>query len=520
MESFNTKFRDYCLSGHAMLSVNTHEKDRAIEEIKQSIDRNILSWSVASGWKILKILRGVNPEINGINEANTDAVAALTAIDNFPEETICILKDFGPYVDKDTCSNFDLVIGMLDAKREALSNNGQTIVFVGADFKVPNALKHDITTMDFDLPTYDDIVKQIKFVCDGVELKDGTKFVPDETNIPLIANACKGMTQQETLDRVALAIRKHKDLNDDAVQTIIREKGAVIRSSGLLDFVEPPDGGLDLVGGYQALKNHVKLDKPCFSKKAVDFGIDFPKGILLAGVSGCGKTLLSAAISSEFGFPMISMDVGSLMAKYVGESEGNMREAIRTIESVAPCVLLVDEIEKGFGGGDLDGGSSKRVFGTFLKWLNDHKSAVYVIATANEVQSLPPEIFRKGRFDEIFGLDLPSHDERRDIFDIHISKRNRTTEFYELTSLATSTEGFTGADIEQVVKLALKIAFCQEKELSRNHLETAIDSIVPLIKTEPERVDKIRTWCKTHAKEANPVSNSVVAKSSKRKVTV
>lgn len=218
----------------------------------------------------------------------------------------------------------------------------------------------------------------------------------------------------------------------------------------------------------------------------------------------CGKTATTLAIASEFGFPLIAMDVGNLMDKYVGESESNMRAAIQILESVAPCVLQLDEIEKGFGGvGDLDGGASKRVFGTFIKWLNDHRSPVYVVATANQVESLPPEFARKGRFDEIFGVDLPTPEERAEIIRIHLAKRGRDPNTYGIEEIVAATENFTGADIEQAIKVGLKIAFAAKRELTTEHCLKGAASITPLSKTEPQRIQTIRDWCATHAKAAN-----------------
>jgi len=515
MNDFKNDFVDYCLSGHAMLSVRTHEKDRAIDQIREAaaeMGRNVFVWSIATGWR--------DKDGEQVADQATGPEVAIQDLPKLDEDSICVFKDFGYYLDHQTYPQFDIVIAWLDEIKQAAANMGQTLVFAGADFKIPNPLKHDITEMDFDLPDKEQIEKQIRFVCEGVENSNGDKFEPSEDMIPEIINACRGMTQQQVLDRVALALRKNKDLNDLATQTILKEKATVIKSSGLLTYMEPPEGGLDNVGGYQALKDHVELDKPCFSEEAREFGIEFPKGLLLVGIPGCGKTLLSLAIASEFGLPLISMDIGNVMSKYVGDSEANMREAIKVIERIAPCVLQLDEIEKGFGGsGDMDGGSSRRVFGTFIKWLNDRTSPVYTVATANEVQSLPPEFARKGRFDEIFGMDLPKLDERKVIFDIHFKKRGRSR-FTDvaLTKFAEESDGFTGADIEQAVKLSLKIAFSREEDLDMPHALEAIKSIVPLSKTEPGRIKNIREWCDQRAKQANP---TIVDKQVKtRKVTV
>lgn len=516
MNDFITDFSDYLCSGHALLHVDTFEKDRAISEIEKvakETKREVYVWSIAQGWI----------DTNGKTVCEVKPTAPiechLRAVLDFPEGIICVLRDFGGYLQHNTYPHYDVIIGWLDELRKLVSSVSQTIVFVGPDFNIPKPLLHDITRIDFGLPNKEQTEERIEFVCNGVVKSDGTEFKPDKKIIPQIIDACRGMTSQQTTDRVALALRKHKDLNPDAVRTIIKEKAGVIRASGLLTYIEPPKGGLANVGGYEALKQHVLLDQPCFTQEALDFGIEFPRGLMLVGVPGCGKTLLSLAIASELGLPLIAMDVGNLMDKYIGESESNMREAIKMLESIAPCVLQLDEIEKGFGGtGDTDGGASRRVFGTFIKWLNDRRSPIYVVATANQVQSLPPEFCRKGRFDEIFGLDLPKAMERREIFCIHLSKRDREAAGFDIKELAAATEGYTGADIEQIIKLGLKIAFAAGEQLGQNHLDHAIPEIIPLSKTEAQRIEDTRKWCDCHAKPANPPKKSQPPKLGGRKV--
>lgn len=517
MIDFKTNICDYICSGHALLSVDTFEKDRAISqivEVSKGIDRKIHIWSIANGWT----------NIDGTAACETKATAPieeqLQAILNFEEKTICVLKDFGGYLRHETYPSYDVVVGWLDELRKIIASVSQTIIFVGPDFQSPKQLLHDITRIDFDLPDGEQIHERINFVCSDVVTKDGKKFQPDPEIIPQIVDACRGMTAQQIADRVALSLRRHKDLNEDAIRTIITEKAGVIRASGLLSYIEPPPGGLAVVGGYNALKRHVVLDKPCFSKEARAFGIDFPRGLMLAGPPGCGKTLISTAIASELNLPLVAMDVGNLMGSLVGESESNLREALKLIEGVSPCVLQLDEIEKGFGGsGDLDGGTSRRIFGAFLKWMNDRISPVYIIATANQVQSLPPEFCRKGRFDEIYGLDLPSDSERVDIFGIHLRKRNRNPESFDTKKLSKLTEGYTGADIEEVVRLSLKVAFSKKCELETSHLEACVSEIVPLSRTEANRIAEIQLWCKSHAKPANPPTKGA-PKTNSRTVTL
>jgi len=516
MNSFINDMADYICSGHALLHVDTFEKDRAIKDIcdvAAGIDRRVYVWSVATGWH--------NQKGEPISDVKVKAPIEdhLAAIAEFDEGTICILRDFGCYVKHETYPGFDVVVGWLDTLRRIVSSQLKTIICVGPEFDVPKAILHDVTRVDFDLPSAEQIKERVEFACGDVTRSDGSKFELDKSIVPQIVNACRGMTSQQTVDRVTLSLRKHKDLNGEAAGTILREKAAVIRASGLLTYIEPPEGGLDNVGGYDALKRHVILDKPCFTQEAREFGIEFPRGILMVGVAGCGKTMLSLAIASELGLPLISLDIGSLMNKFVGESEHNLREAIKMIESMAPCVLQMDEIEKGFGGaGDMDGGASRRMFGTFIRWANDRTSPVYFVATANQVQSLPPEFCRKGRFDEIYGLALPEENERAEIFGIHIGKRGRDINAFDVHALAKKTKGYTGADIEQIVKLGLKMAFASGDELGTNHLKSAIEEIIPLSKTESQRIEEITAWCAKHAKPANPKIET--ATTVERKVTL
>ncbi len=530
MNDFKKIISDYICSGHALLYIDTFEKDRVVSELVEVAgkldNRKVFIWSLALGWTNDKGIR-----INNIKQTSSDdnplpnieATAPvdeqLQAIFNFPGGAICILRDFGPFIQHDTCGGADLIISWLDELRKIIASVRQTIIFVGPVFSSPKPLLHDITLVDFDLPVNKQIEERINFVCEDVTRPDGAKFKIDPKMIPQIVDACRGMTSCQIGDRVALALRKHGDLNDDAIHTIVHEKAAVIRASELLNYIEPPEGGLANVGGYEALKQHVLLDKPCFTDEAREFGIEFPRGLMLVGIPGCGKTLLSMAIASELGLPLIAMDVGNLMSKYVGDSENNMREAIRMLESMGSIVLVLDEIEKGFGGtGDMDGGSSRRVFGTFLKWMNDRQSPIYIIATANQIESLPIEFTRKGRLDEIYGLDLPEAVERQEIFHIHLIKRDRKPKDFNVTELVNATIGFTGSDIEQVIKLSLKIAFADNKKLQQKHLMQAASEIIPLSKTASDRIDIIRAWCEKHAKPANPKEKVSPPKIGKRKV--
>ncbi len=343
--------------------------------------------------------------------------------------------------------------------------------------------------------------------------------------MPALVTACRGMTQQQIEDRTALALRKFKRLDGDAARLILNEKAEVIRRTGLLEYRDPPAGGLDLIGGWENVKKHVQLDKPCFTSEARQFGIEFPRGLLLVGISGGGKTQMSLCIASYLGLPLIQLDVGSLMSKWVGESERNMREAIRLLEGLGACVLQLDEVERGFGGvgGEMDGGAAQRAFGIFLKWLSDRSCPIYVVATANNIRALPVEFTRKGRFDELYGVYLSTHTERQEIFGIHLRLRDREPDEFDLDYLARQSEGFTGADIKEVVQLGLKLAFQAGAEFGHDHLIAAIPEIRPLSKTDPESVTEVTKWLDSHTKPAgngHPTPQPLNGGALKRRVTV
>jgi len=497
-DPFRKNLTDYVLSGHAYLHVRTTEKTRFLTELKElaaalpTDGRPVFVWSQAAGWRDLD---GSPPA--GVQFGQPDPQKAPQEILELPEEAVFVLKDFGCYLHYRTFSYADVVVSWLSEIRDVLASTGRTVIFLGPDFEVPPALANDITAQDFPLPDDPAIEQCVKFVLDGHPV--------DSASLPSIVSACRGMTQQQVEDRTALALRKFKTLGPDAARLILHEKAEILHRCGLLRYLDPLDGGLDLIGGCDHVKRHIQRDRACLGPEARAFGIDPPRGLLLTGIPGCGKTQISLCTASELGIPLIQFDVGSMMSKWVGETEANVRTALQQVESMAPCVLQMDEIEKGFGsvGHDGDSGASLRAFGTVLKWLSERTSVVYVIMTANDVSKLPPEFTRKGRIDEIYGIYLPTQPERVDIFRIHLGLKNRDPGDFDLAALADATEGYTGADVKEVVILSLKLAFHAGKELSTNHLLEAAPEIRPLSLTDPERVAAMTDWLDRHAKPAS-----------------
>jgi SpoVK/Ycf46/Vps4 family AAA+-type ATPase len=290
------------------------------------------------------------------------------------------------------------------------------------------------------------------------------------------------------------------------VETILSEKEQVIRKSGVLEYYPASEKFSD-VGGLNALKDWLSTRQAAFTEKARDFGLPEPRGILILGVQGCGKSLTCKAIGSLWRLPLLRLDIGRIFSGIVGSSEENVRRAIRVAESVAPVVLWMDEMEKGFAGVKSspfsDAGTTSRVFGTFVTWLQEKTAPVFVVATANDISQLPPELMRKGRFDEIFFVDLPSEEERKDIFAIHLSKRKRDPKSFDLDLLAKNTPGFSGAEIEQSVVSALFDAFHAGRELNTDDIVKAVKQSVPLSVTMEEEISSLREWARTRARAAS-----------------
>ncbi|HEU4753193.1 MAG TPA: AAA family ATPase, partial [Armatimonadota bacterium] len=321
-----------------------------------------------------------------------------------------------------------------------------------------------------------------------------------------LLKAALGLTQTEADVVLAKALLRDGALTDAAVDVVLQEKKQIVRRSGILEFYEAQEG-LEDVGGLEPLKSWLRRRHAAFSEDAREYGLPVPRGILLLGVQGCGKSLTAKAISREWGMPLLRLDVGRVFGRYIGESEAAIRRVTQTAEAVAPAILWIDEIEKGFAGAgadSVDAGVSARVLGTFLTWLQEKRKPVFVFATANQIRNLPPELLRKGRFDELFFVDLPPAEERAAIFAVHLRRRRRDPAAFDLAALAARSEGFTGAEIEQVVNEGLYTAYADgRRALEQRDLEEAAAEIVPIASTMKESINAMRTWAAGRARRAS-----------------
>jgi AAA+ superfamily predicted ATPase len=472
---------NYVRAGHPGIFVVSHEEARAEAELKdaaKSTKHGLLAWSSSTGIIDTDTGRALGGE---------DPMEAVLAVAGLPDNSIVLLRDFH-------LSLQDAAPMLVRALKEALSQaktKGKCLVILGCRRILPPELEREFVTVEMSLPGKKELGEVLDGICTSAKL---AKYKADERD--QILDAASGLTTFEAENAFALSVVSNKAVTP---RTVATEKANAIKNNGLLEVVET-NAGLEGIGGLEVLKGWLLKRRDAFGQKAKEYGLPAPKGMLIIGVPGTGKSLTAKATAAVFGRPLLKLDAGRLFGSLVGQSEGNLRSAIQTAEAIAPCVLWIDELEKSFAGskssGSSDGGTGARVFGSFLSWLQEKTSPVFVIATANDVTQLPPELLRKGRWDELFFTDLPSLEERQQIWAIQIAKAGRKPDGFNLEGLATASEGFTGAEIAQCVTDALYRAFADSREPKTADMTTAICETVPLSKLMGEQIDGLRKWAK------------------------
>ena len=425
----------YIRARYPLLWVVTPEERRALAEIEALAAeqrKRVLWWSGTIGL--------VNPALPDREDTSKrDPLALLKAIQEDKEPCLWVLRDFHPFL-KDAN-----IVRRLREVAFSLQASNKTVILLGPVLKIPPELEKEITVVDFDLPTAAHLQMMLDGIADTLRRSGQGSVNLDKRQRARLVQSCLGLTENEAANAVAKAVVQAEGaLDGRAVEAVTAEKQQIIRKSGLLEFYDNTEV-MENVGGLDVLKEWLRKRVRAFTDEARAFGLPEPKGILLVGVQGCGKSLVARSVANAWRLPLLRLDVGRLFASLVGSSEENLRQAIKVAESIAPVVLWVDEIEKGFSGvgssNVSDAGTAARVFGSFVTWLQEKQKPVFVIATANDVSQLPPELVRKGRFDEIFFVDLPTAHERVDIWRIHLIKRNRDPGKFDLPSLAMASEG-------------------------------------------------------------------------------
>lgn len=503
MKETEQKLSNLINASFPFIYIPTWEEERAVEMIFRvisnqtmvKIPRRIFMWSQTEGFE-------------GDGQKKKEIVQPVQALDfirSSKEQTVFILKDFHVFFGlKNTQPNY-LIIRKLRDLVSDLKNNRKTVIFISPQLIIPHDMQKEISVLDFPLPDYNEIKDVLKSLISG--LPEDSVALSSEEQDKLI-RAAQGLTYQEAENAFARAIVTLRGLNINALEIIHDEKNQVIKKTGILEFVSSTMKEKD-IGGLGNLKNWLKKRNNSWLDSAKKYNIPAPKGVLITGVPGCGKSLTAKAMSEIWGLPLLKLDMGKIFSGVVGSSEENMRRAIATAEAVSPSVLWVDEIEKGLSGAKStgDSGTSARIFATFLTWMQEKTKPVFVIATANDISGLPPELLRKGRFDEIFFVDLPTAKEREKIFELHLKKRlindsvNKDIIIDDklLSDLSAKTEGFVGAEIEQAVIDALYEAFFEKRGLQTKDLFKAINSTVPLSTIQREQIASLRNWAATRA---------------------
>jgi SpoVK/Ycf46/Vps4 family AAA+-type ATPase len=491
----------------AYVYITTWEEERAMETIRHiatspeliRTPRKVYQWSQVTGF--------VDPDGKVVHETRRP-LSAISFIRRCEEDALFVLKDFHVYFGVDhRPADFEVIRAMRDALPDIkYSESMKNVIILSPRTVVPEDMQKEISLFEFPLPDEAEIAEAL---ADMVAENSGLRDELGPEGHARLARAALGLTLQEAENAFARAIVSRGCLDEESMRVIFEEKNQVIKKTGILEFVSS-DLDADDIGGLENLKAWLAKRNNAWSPEASRYNVPAPKGVLVTGVPGCGKSLTAKAMSSMWGLPLLKLDLGKIFSGLVGSSEENMRRALSTAEAVAPSILWVDEIEKGLGGmggPSGDSGTSQRVFATFLTWMQEKEAPVFVIATANNIAGLPPELLRKGRFDEIFFVDLPTRGERRQIFQVHLAKRMRgdyigsqlTLDDALLDHLADRTEGFVGAEIEQVVVSGLYEAFFARRPLRLSDLDYAIDSTVPLSVTQSETIVELRRWANVRA---------------------
>ena len=490
------------------LYIPTWEEERAISVIRSAATnekviktvRRVFTWSITNG---------LAEEGQKGREETKAPLKALEFIESYEHPAVFVLKDFHIYFGSMHRQPDHQVIRKIrdllpSLKRSASPKN---VVIISPVLELPTELEKEITIVDFDLPTFQEIKTVLREMIDAN--RSGGRIIIDLTpEEERLAKAALGLTLHEAENAFARAMMKDGRLDVSDVELILEEKRQIIKKSGILEYVKT-DLKIEDVGGLENLKRWLMKRNKSWLDSAAVYGLPAPKGVLITGVTGCGKSLIAKAVSAMWQLPLLRLDMGKIFSGLLGSSEENMRKAIKTVEAIAPSILWIDEIEKGFSGmsGVGDSGTSSRIFGSFLTWMQEKTKPVFVIATANDIHALPSEMLRKGRFDEIFFVDLPTRKERKEIFRVHLAKRLKDPkvigdfQLHEgtLNVLAEMTEGFVGAELEQIVISGLFEAFSEDRSVTLADFQKAIRNTVPLSVTQYEQIRSIREWANVRA---------------------
>jgi len=478
---FNDELALFLKARYPIIYINTIEEDRVEyvirKNIKTNLNRSIYSWDFVDGYTN-------NPNNEGFAKRNP--LQALELVERLNPETpaVFLLKDFNRFFT-------DLSISRkLRNISRILKLQPKTLIIIGSDLAIPKELQDLITVLQFQLPLEDEISQELNRLVNSLNIQVDSQLFENLTR------ACQGLSLERIRRVLSKIIATYKTIDNNSIAVLLSEKKQIISQTEVLEYASVNETVTNL-GGLDNLKDWLKKRKTAFGVQASNYGLPTPRGLLLIGIQGTGKSLTAKAIANEWQLPLLKLDVGKLFGGIVGESESRLRQMINVAETISPCILWIDEIDKAFSNTESkgDSGTSNRVLATFISWLSEKTKPVFVISTANNIDLLPLEIIRKGRFDEIFFLDLPQKEEREEIFKIHLKEfRPNSWESFDYSKLAQLSESFSGAEIRQSIIEGMYHAFYEKREFTTDDICMALNELIPLAHLESNQMLKLQNW--------------------------
>jgi SpoVK/Ycf46/Vps4 family AAA+-type ATPase len=487
-----TDLATYIRARYTLVYLLSYEEQRVLDELEEFATqegKQLITWTHARGLRGAGIRPGT-----ALKSPNL----FLETVPTLPDNSLVVACDFHPFLTD------PLIIRQTKELGHELEVTRKTLLFLSPVLKLPVELSKEVVVVDFALPDHALLTATFGAIAGSLTGEKAVRL--DESDREKLIRSAQGLTLKEFSNVLAKTLVTAGRIDRGAIDVVNAEKKQIIRKSGILEFHEAGES-MSAVGGLENLKEWLLQRGQAFSDRARTFGLPWPKGILIVGVQGCGKSLSAKAVADSWKLPLLKLDMGRLFGGMVGASEENMRMAISIAESIAPAVLWIDEIEKGLSGlgssNVSDGGTTARVIGTFLTWMQEKTAPIFVIATSNDISAMPPELLRKGRFDEIFFVDLPTVAERRVIFEIHIKRRGRKPADHDLEALTQATRGYSGAEIEAAVVAGMFRAFEAGRELNSEDILAACKETVPLSVVMEEKIVKLREWSRMRTRNAS-----------------
>ncbi len=481
------QIRRYIESDNHCISIVTYEEQYALDVIRQAamdLKMPLWIWSVAGG-----VREGFLTDSLFISDTETPT-EALLHFSQVKENSICVTLDLADHL------NTGITMRALRNLIDTCEKKKNTLIMIDSEDSLPGVVKSYSRKFEISYPDVNELKNIVRKILQRCHRKKPIEIGITQKGMDTIIRNLRGLSRRQAEQIIIETVITDRKFDDNDINTVIANKRRMIQQGGLLEFIETPLN-MKQIGGMKNLKKWLDQRKDTFNPTAIEFGLEAPKGIFMLGVQGAGKSLCAKAIATAWRQPLLKLDPGILYNSYIGQSEQNLRKALQQIEMMSPAILWIDEIEKGFASAasqSTDGGLSKRLFGSLLTWMQERKAPVFVVATANDIEALPPELLRKGRFDEIFFIDLPKTAVRKDIFRIHLEKRKRDPKKFDLDKLVESSEGFSGAEIEQVIISALHNAYADKEELTTEKILNALKVSPPLSTTLAEQVESLRQW--------------------------